>query len=84
MGPVIIPAMRAGFIDSTGQLQGNIIHFEKNGALNIDNHFPVKTGASGCNFFDFNGIEAGDSMSEVYARNLPGRKGSGVSGKEYA
>ncbi len=70
MGPVLIPAMRAGFIDSTGQLQGNIIQAGKNGELSIDHHFPVKTGASGCNFFDFSGIKAGDSMHDVYARNL--------------
>lgn len=70
MGSVLIPAMRAGFIDSTGQLQGDIIHYGKNGALDIDNHFPIKTGGSGCNFFDFNGIKAGDNMKDVYARNL--------------
>ncbi len=70
MGSVLIPAMRAGFIDSTGQLQGDIIHYGKNGALDIDNHFPIKIGGSGCNFFDFNGIKAGDNMKDVYARNL--------------
>jgi signal transduction histidine kinase/DNA-binding response OmpR family regulator/ligand-binding sensor domain-containing protein len=70
LGPVIIPVMRTSFIDSTGQLQGNIIQYGKNGALNIANHFPIKTGASGCNFFDFKGIKAGDHMDDVFARNL--------------
>ncbi|MBX3242655.1 MAG: helix-turn-helix domain-containing protein [Chitinophagaceae bacterium] len=70
LGPMAIPAMRSEFIDSTGQLEAHMVTNGKDGTFIIDNRFPVTTGASGCNFYDFNAIKAGDNMNDVYARNL--------------
>lgn len=70
LGPMAIPATRSEFIDSTGQLEAHMIRSGKDGAFIIDNRFPVTTGASGCNFYDFNAVKAGDNMNDVYARNL--------------
>ncbi|MBX3257525.1 MAG: response regulator [Chitinophagaceae bacterium] len=66
----VIPDIRTGFIDSTGQLKSGIITHENDGALMIDDRFLLKTGALGCNLYDFTGIRAGNSTNDVYARNL--------------
>lgn len=70
LGPMVFPVVRAELIDSTGQLNADIIGNEKNGALKLGNRFPLKMGASGCNQYDFTGIKAGDNMNDVFARNI--------------
>lgn len=65
----VIPDIRSGFIDSTGNLMASFLT-GKEGELLLDHRFPLKTGTLGCNIFDFNSIKAGDSMDDVYARNL--------------
>ena len=70
LGPRVIPTLRMDFIDSSGQLQPGIIGKEGDGELVIDHRLPLRTGASGCNFYDFNGVKAGDNIDDVYARNL--------------
>lgn len=70
LDPNMIPAIREELIDSLGRLKTNSIANGSNGALIIANHFPIKPGSSGCNQYDFNGIKAGNSMNDVYARNL--------------
>lgn len=65
-----IPDIRTGFIDSTGQLKAGIITHKKDGAFIIDHRFPLKTGVTGCNLYDFNGIKAGNNTSDIYACNL--------------
>ncbi|MBX2923968.1 MAG: helix-turn-helix domain-containing protein [Chitinophagaceae bacterium] len=66
----VIPDIRTGFIDSTGQLKAGIITNEKDGAFIIDHRFPLKTGVTGCNLYDFNGIKAGNNTNDIYACNL--------------
>ncbi|GAA4309788.1 hypothetical protein GCM10023149_04240 [Mucilaginibacter gynuensis] len=65
-----IPAISEELIDATGRLQPNSIVNGGNGTLMIGNHFPIKPGAWGCNFYDFNGIKAGQSMNGIYARDF--------------
>lgn len=65
-----IPDIRAGFIDSTGHLYPNILDYGKDGMYIIDHRFPLRTGATGCNIYDFNGIKPGNKISDAYARNL--------------
>ncbi len=66
----VIPDIRTGFIDSTGQLKAGIITNKKDGAFIIDHRFPLKTGVTGCNLYDFSGIKAGNNTNDVYACNL--------------
>ncbi|WP_214227928.1 ATP-binding protein [Pedobacter sp. B4-66] len=70
LDPFTIPPIREELIDSLGQLNPNMIGKGSKEELIIGNHFPIKRGASGCNHYDFSGIKAGDSMKDVYARNL--------------
>ncbi|WP_157766354.1 ATP-binding protein [Pedobacter ginsengisoli] len=70
LDPFIIPPIREELIDSLGQLNANMIGKGRKGELIIGNRFPLKMGASGCNHYDFTGIKVGDSMKDVYARNL--------------
>lgn len=57
-------------IDSVGQLYYDRISYGQSGELIIDDHFPFKTGAIGCNIYDFSSIKAGDALEDAYARNL--------------
>jgi len=66
----VIPDIRTGFIDPTGQLKAGIITNEKDGTFIIDHRFPLKTGVIGCNLYDFNAIKVGNSTNDVYACNL--------------
>lgn len=65
----VIPDIRSGFIDSTGNLVASFLT-GKGGKLLMDHRFPLETGTLGCNIFDFSSIKAGDDMNPVYARNL--------------
>jgi len=65
-----IPDTRQELINATGQLNTGMVSIEKDGGLLLGGRFPLKTGASGCNYYDFSGIKAGDKMEKVYARNL--------------
>lgn len=70
LGSMAIPAVRTVFIDSTGQLRANLVRSGNGSAFIMENHFPLPVGASGCNFYDFSAVKAGNSMNDVYGRNL--------------
>jgi signal transduction histidine kinase/DNA-binding response OmpR family regulator/ligand-binding sensor domain-containing protein len=70
VGPLVFPSVREELIDAAGELQASGIASGNNGELIIGKHFSLKKGSSGCNFYDFNGIKAGDPFNKVYARNF--------------
>ncbi len=70
IGLMTIPQVRTSFIDSTGKLMTNFVVKSPGGTLLFDQHFPLTSGMSGCNIFDFSHAKSGDSLDAIYARNI--------------
>jgi signal transduction histidine kinase/DNA-binding response OmpR family regulator/ligand-binding sensor domain-containing protein len=60
-----VPHTPLVLIDSTGRMQPGILTAGEGGGLLIKNQFPFKPGASGNNFYDFSGLNAGANITDA-------------------
>lgn len=70
LSQTVIPDIREELIDATGRLNTSMISSGKNGELLLGGRFPLRTGTSGCNFYDYSNVKGGDKIDAVYARNI--------------
>ncbi|MFT3702068.1 MAG: ATP-binding protein [Agriterribacter sp.] len=52
-------------IDSTGQIQPDVLNDGTDGGVTVNHRFPFKTGAAGNNFYDFSTAKAGTNINEA-------------------
>jgi signal transduction histidine kinase/DNA-binding response OmpR family regulator/ligand-binding sensor domain-containing protein len=71
--PSSFPFFREELIDRSGQLNPNIVADGSNGHTHSGHRFRLKIGASGCDYYDFSAIKAGDNVDHVYSCNFETR-----------